>query len=191
MNIERKLRLPPDSILGRLVAFLARFRNRLVAPRTEHAEDDTDEFEPLTPEQHAVIARAEPLERGRVIESLLPDEQTFDVAQRVRDMPIDEISAAFNDIESPDEAALKAEAVVRAEHLGNVLIRRNSHFHAGRICNRDAGHPFHEMNMTMSMGRFIAAMLKDPERSRTVLAVAAAIGGLLAVGLGIAAECLK
>ena len=47
------------------------------------------------------------------------------------------------------------------------------------------------MNMTMSMERFIAAMLKDPERSRTVLAVVAAIGGLLAVGLGIAAEHWK
>ena len=47
------------------------------------------------------------------------------------------------------------------------------------------------MNITMTKNRLIAAILKDPERSRTVLAVAAAIGGLLAVGLGIAAEFFK
>ncbi len=47
------------------------------------------------------------------------------------------------------------------------------------------------MNITMAKNRLIAAILKDSERSRTVLAVAAAIGGLLAVGLGIAAEFFK
>ncbi len=122
MNIERWLRLPPDSILGRLVAALARVRDRIFPTGTEHAEDDTDDFQPLTPEQLAVIARAEPLERGRVIDSLLPDQRTIDAAASVKDRSDEEISAAISDIESSDEAALKAEAVARAEHLGNVFI---------------------------------------------------------------------
>lgn len=45
--------------------------------------------------------------------------------------------------------------------------------------------------MTMTMNRLITAMLKNPERSRTVLAVVGAIGALLAIGVGLAAECLK
>lgn len=121
MSIERKFRVALDSFLGRLIDILGRGRSKLVPAGTEPVEDDTDDFEPLTPEQLAVIARAEPLERGRVIESLLPDEQTLEAAQSVGHMSHEEISTAVSDIESSDEAALKAEAARREARLGSIF----------------------------------------------------------------------
>ena len=40
------------------------------------------------------------------------------------------------------------------------------------------------------MTSFVSVLLRDEERSRTVLAVAAAVGGLAAIGLAIAASLL-
>lgn len=97
MNVERKSRSLLHSILGRLVAFLTRVRGKPAPAGTECAEDDTDEFQPLTPEQHAVIARAEPSRRGRVIESLLVDNGILDVAR-----PLGETSAVLADDPSSD-----------------------------------------------------------------------------------------
>lgn len=97
MNAERKSRSPLHSVLGRLAAFLPRVRGKPVPAGTECAEDDTEDFQPLTPEQHAAVARAEPSRRGRVIESLLVDNGTLDVAR-----PLGETSAVLADEPSSD-----------------------------------------------------------------------------------------
>ena len=78
MKFARKLRWAHHSFLGRIIAFLARLQRRAAPTDVESAEDEDedDAFEPLTAEQHAAIARAAPKVRGRVIETLLPDDDT-------------------------------------------------------------------------------------------------------------------
>ena len=48
---------------------LARLRDEVITPKETRAVED---FKPLTKKQHAVIARAEPKGRGRVLSTLLP-----------------------------------------------------------------------------------------------------------------------
>ena len=126
MKFKRKLPRTLHSALGRTIAFLTRLQRRVAPTDVESAEDEEDLFEPLTAEQHAAIARAEPKRRGRVIATLLPDDG----------IPGARLTSEFIDLgresadptrppnAEPDEAAaaLKAQAAQRAEHLGNVLI---------------------------------------------------------------------
>jgi len=53
----------------RVIAWL---RSRGVPESEDFGKFGDSEFEPLTPEQYAVLANAEPRERGKVIDSLLP-----------------------------------------------------------------------------------------------------------------------
>ena len=76
MKFKRKLPRTLHSALGRTIAFLTRLERRVAPIDVESAEDEEDLFEPLTAEQHAAIARAEPRVRGRVIATLLPDDDT-------------------------------------------------------------------------------------------------------------------
>jgi len=167
-NLRRTL----HSALGRTIAFLTRLQRRVGPTDVESAEDEEDAFEPLTAEQHAVIRRAEPKVRGRVIETLLPDDDTPEARpasecidleradtekRKLCEKPVEDPDHALPDAGSawqdspepllercgneaglgresadptqppnaePDEAAaaLKAEAALRAEHLGNILI---------------------------------------------------------------------
>ncbi|WP_114971140.1 hypothetical protein [Rhodoferax ferrireducens] len=55
----------------RVIAWL---RSRGVPESEDFDKFGDSEFEPLTPEQYAVLANAEPREHGKVIDSLLPDE---------------------------------------------------------------------------------------------------------------------
>jgi hypothetical protein len=41
------------------------------------------------------------------------------------------------------------------------------------------------------MSRFVAALLKNEERSKTILAIAAAVAGVAAIAVGIAAYFLR
>lgn len=53
---------------------IAWLRSRGVPESEDFGEFGDSEFKPLTPEQYAVLAKAEPRERGKVIDSLLPAE---------------------------------------------------------------------------------------------------------------------
>ena len=126
MKFKRNLRRTLHSALGRTIAFLTRLQRWVAPTDVESAEDEDDGFEPLTAEQHAVIRRAEPKGRGRVIATLLPDDGTADA--RLPSGIIDLERESADPIQPPNAepdkttAALKAQADQRAEHLGNVLI---------------------------------------------------------------------
>ena len=92
MTFKRKLRWALHSFLGRTITILARLQGRLVPTGIEGAEDEDGAFEPLTAEQHAVIRRAEPKVRGRVVATLLPDD----------DIPGARLTSEFIDLERAD-----------------------------------------------------------------------------------------
>lgn len=71
------------------------FRAKRLVGRSGGREEKGD-FEPLTPEQHAVISRAEPGQRGKTVSSLLDlaDDHLFTVdAARKSEHPVGAIDA--------------------------------------------------------------------------------------------------